>query len=222
MSRSSAPARWLVYACRTDYAVDVVEILGRCGAEAVLVDNLAGPESAPSSATSPAQLHAGDKELPAVIPLLTPGHRHAVAAEARRLGITSFPALLDPSAVVAASATTGPGTVVNAGVVLAGAVRAGTFVHVNRSASVGHHSELEDFTTLGPGCVLAGRVRVGRGAFVGAGAVCAPTVCIGPNAIVGAGAVVVKDVPAGAVVVGNPARVIRRDDVGYGGVAVPS
>jgi 2,3,4,5-tetrahydropyridine-2-carboxylate N-succinyltransferase/tetrahydrodipicolinate N-acetyltransferase len=32
---------------------------------------------------------------------------------------------------------------------------------------------------------------------------------IGANAIVGAGAVVIKDVPAGATVVGNPARVIK-------------
>ena len=50
----------------------------------------------------------------------------------------------------------------------------GRFVHVNRSASVGHDNSLEDFATIGPGGVLAGHVRVGRGAFVGAGAVLAP------------------------------------------------
>ena len=36
-----------------------------------------------------------------------------------------------------------------------------------------------------------------------------PGVTIGENAVVGAGAVVTKDVPNNAVVVGNPARVIR-------------
>jgi acetyltransferase-like isoleucine patch superfamily enzyme len=48
-----------------------------------------------------------------------------------------------------------------------------------------------------------------RGARVGAGAVICPAVEIGVEAFVGAGAVVVQDVPAQAVVVGNPARVLR-------------
>jgi UDP-2-acetamido-3-amino-2,3-dideoxy-glucuronate N-acetyltransferase len=48
-----------------------------------------------------------------------------------------------------------------------------------------------------------------RGARVGGGAVLCPGIEIGEEAFVGAGAVVTKDVPARAVVVGNPARVIR-------------
>lgn len=48
-----------------------------------------------------------------------------------------------------------------------------------------------------------------RGARVGAGAVLCPAIEIGEEAFVGAGAVVVKDVPPRAVVVGNPARVLR-------------
>jgi acetyltransferase-like isoleucine patch superfamily enzyme len=48
-----------------------------------------------------------------------------------------------------------------------------------------------------------------RGARIGAGAVLCPGIEIGAEAFVGAGAVVVKDVPAGVVVVGNPARVLR-------------
>lgn len=51
-------------------------------------------------------------------------------------------------------------------------------------------------------------VRIGDGAFVGAGAVILPGVTIGERAVVGANAVVTRDVPAGAVAVGNPARVV--------------
>ena len=54
---------------------------------------------------------------------------------------------------------------------------------------------IEDEVWIGPGACIIGPVRVGRGA------------------IVGAGAVVVKDVPAHAIVAGNPARVIRLDAV---------
>ncbi len=56
-------------------------------------------------------------------------------------------------------------------------------------------------------------IAVRRGASVGAGAVILPGVTIGEAAMVGAGAVVVSDVAPGAVVVGNPARVIRRLEV---------
>jgi acetyltransferase-like isoleucine patch superfamily enzyme len=52
--------------------------------------------------------------------------------------------------------------------------------------------------------------RVGRRASIGSGAVILCGVTIGEGALVGAGAVVTKDVPAGVVVVGNPARVLRQ------------
>ncbi len=48
-----------------------------------------------------------------------------------------------------------------------------------------------------------------RGARIGGGAVLLPGIEVGEEAFVGAGAVVIRDVPAGAVVVGNPARQIR-------------
>jgi len=54
------------------------------------------------------------------------------------------------------------------------------------------------------------RTVVKRRAAIGTGAVILPGVTIGEAATVGAGAVVTKDVPAAAVVVGNPARVIRQ------------
>ena len=54
------------------------------------------------------------------------------------------------------------------------------------------------------------RTMVRRRASIGSGAVILAGVEIGEGALVGAGAVVTRDVPAGAVVAGNPARVMRR------------
>jgi UDP-2-acetamido-3-amino-2,3-dideoxy-glucuronate N-acetyltransferase len=51
--------------------------------------------------------------------------------------------------------------------------------------------------------------RVERGASVGTGATILGNIRIGARAIVGAGAVVTKDVPAGAIVAGNPARILK-------------
>jgi len=50
---------------------------------------------------------------------------------------------------------------------------------------------------------------VKRGASIGSGAVLLCGITIGENALVGAGSVVTKDVPAGATVAGNPARIIK-------------
>jgi acetyltransferase-like isoleucine patch superfamily enzyme len=51
--------------------------------------------------------------------------------------------------------------------------------------------------------------RVKRGASIGSGATLLCGITVGERAVVGAGSVVTKDVPAGAVVAGNPARVIK-------------
>jgi acetyltransferase-like isoleucine patch superfamily enzyme len=53
------------------------------------------------------------------------------------------------------------------------------------------------------------RTLVSKGASVGSGATILANVHIGENAIVGAGSMVTKDVPANAIVAGNPARLLR-------------
>lgn len=62
---------------------------------------------------------------------------------------------------------------------------------------------------------------VRRGASIGAGAVILPGITVGRRAMVGAGAVVTRDVPDYAVVVGNPARVVRMLDPHDDAVRVP-
>jgi acetyltransferase-like isoleucine patch superfamily enzyme len=53
------------------------------------------------------------------------------------------------------------------------------------------------------------RTLVKRGASVGSGATILANVTIGENALVGAGSMVTRDVPPGAIVAGNPARILR-------------
>ncbi len=52
--------------------------------------------------------------------------------------------------------------------------------------------------------------RVKRFAAIGAGCTINPGITIGENALIGAGSVVTRDVPDNTVVIGNPARVIRK------------
>jgi maltose O-acetyltransferase len=57
------------------------------------------------------------------------------------------------------------------------------------------------------GLELGRPIRIGRNVWIGAGAIILPGVTVGDDALIGAGSVVTREVPAGATVVGNPARV---------------
>lgn len=102
-------------------------------------------------------------------------------------------------------------------------VTIGNGVRIHTQAFIPEFSVLEDGCWVGPNVVftnakyplspgvkaaLAGPV-IRRGAKIGANATLLPGVEVGEGAVVGAGSVVVRDVPAGAVVVGNPARIIK-------------
>jgi sugar O-acyltransferase (sialic acid O-acetyltransferase NeuD family) len=116
-----------------------------------------------------------------------------------------FVTLVHPSAISHAAAL-GAGTVVFAGAIIQPDATLGAHVIVNTGASIDHDGALGDFVHVAPGSRLAGNVTLGAGAFLGIGAVCCPGVTIGAWTTVGAGAAVVRDLPAGCVAVGVPAR----------------
>ena len=80
---------------------------------------------------------------------------------------------------------------------------------VNPSIVIGKDFHVLNNVTLG-----GPNLTIGDNVFVGAGAIILSKngLTIGDNAKIGAGAVVVKDVPPDAVMVGNPARNIRKMD----------
>lgn len=220
----SAAQDWIVYAARTAYTAEVQAIIERRGEYvAAFVDNLDdGPQPLRSSATiPPSELLVDHRSAPVVVPLITPGFRFLAVQDARKRGLDRFVPLVDPTAVVATTASIRNGAVVNAAAVIGANSLLDEFVSVNRSASIGHDCTIAAYASIGPGATLAGSVAVECGAFIGAGAVCLPGITIGANVVVGGGAVVTGDVPDGATVVGNPARVVATSATGYQGGFVP-
>jgi maltose O-acetyltransferase len=69
-----------------------------------------------------------------------------------------------------------------------------------------------DAAARASGLELGRPVRIGRNVWIGGGAILLPGVTVGDDAVIGAGSVVTRDVPAGATVAGNPARMLRGAD----------
>lgn len=91
-------------------------------------------------------------------------------------------------------------------------VRIGDHVMIGPSVQIYTAAHDLKAATRIQGWEVAKPITIEENVWIGGGAIILPGVKIGRNAVVGAGAVVLRDVPANAVVAGNPARVIREID----------
>lgn len=102
----------------------------------------------------------------------------------------------------------GDGAFLNAGCIILDTAR----IEIGAGAQIGPAVQLlaadhpRDAAARASGRETARPIRIGRNAWIGGGAIILPGVTIGDDAIIGAGSVVTRDVPAGATVMGNPAR----------------
>ena len=132
--------------------------------------------------------------------------------------------ILGDQSCVRERVTLGDDVVLGRGSLIENDTTVGAMTRIQADAYITAYSTLEEHVFVAP-CVVTtndnfmGRTEqryklmrgptIRRGARVGGGAVLCPGVEIGEEAFVGAGAVVTKDVPPRALVVGNPARVLR-------------
>jgi acetyltransferase EpsM len=159
-----------------------------------------------------------DEEFAARLEALAPADRSSVVlgfggpATARRRAVlrlgpaATWAVVVHPTAWVSPSAVLEAGAVVLAGAIVNSGASIGAHAIVNSGAIVEHDVRVGAHAHIAPGAAIGGGASIGEGAFVGLNAAVRDHLSVGAGATVGMGAAAVVDVPAGAVVVGVPAR----------------
>ena len=200
--------------------LDVLEKMGAYGVVGLLDDSaeLAGDTRSGYRVLGGSAIFRGliEEGVKGMIVALGDNLRRRAVFDAARAAGFELVAAIHPSALLGGRVRIGAGSVLVAGVVVNVDAEIGDNVIVNTSASVDHDCRIGAHVHLSPGVRLGGRVTVGEFTHIGIGAVVLPNLTIGKHCIVGAGSVVREDVPDGMVVAGNPARIIKPNEVALG------
>lgn len=155
-------------------------------------------------------LNSWGNPLSLIIALGNPGIKRTVFEKIHNSNL-SFPSLIHPSVLIGDSQRVKieEGCIVCAGNILTVNIVVHKFVILNLGCTVGHDTNIGEFSSFMPSVNISGDVIIGREVYVGTGAKIINQLSVGMGTVIGAGAVVTKSLPEKCTAVGIPAKVIK-------------
>lgn len=123
-----------------------------------------------------------------------------------------FANVISPDSQISKYATLGNGLIIKRGAIISSDAVIGDNTTIQSYACIGHDAIIGKHCQISTHVDIGGASVLGEGVFVGLNAPVREKINIGDYAIISAGAVVLKDVDANVTVMGNPARVISRNN----------
>ena len=135
-----------------------------------------------------------------------PETRRRVAEDLLSRG-AEFLTLVHPTAIVAPTASIGPGSIICPYAIVSDAAHLGRFTLMNYHSSLGHDASVGDYAVLSPYATLGGGAHIGDDVFLGLHASVGPGKRVGDRSKVSANSAALADAPAESLVHGVPGHI---------------
>lgn len=122
------------------------------------------------------------------------------------------PVLIHPDVHVPETTNIGEGVIIQSSCFISVGVNIKDYVYIQPKCAIGHDCVLNEGCIISSFDSIAGAVEIGKCTYIGMSSSVRELVKIGNYSVIGMGSVVFKDVPDEVIVMGNPARVMKKNE----------
>ena len=153
------------------------------------------------------------EDIEVVIAVGEPAVREKMKNNILSMGL-KLATIIHPEIIVPKTTIICDGVVINQGCYLSCNVEIKSNVFLQQSVIIGHDTKINENTLLSAHSFVGGNCVLGKNTYIGPNSSIKEAIIVGDNCIVGMGSMVFKDIPNTMTVLGNPARIIAKNNDG--------